>query len=168
MYGETGSISVSEQLLTYPSPNPTTVNWWQVRVNVGLGEGLVGSCPDTDIDLRNHLVRISIVIQQLNWHQLGTFRGSTWCFQTFYESVSFWIWTNSTLEKYPCCLETISEKPTNFSLNVGLEEDKTSHSFLLRVVFLPSISSTQVFGVTWHEIIMELFGVWFHFSILKG
>lgn len=46
-----------------------------------------------------------------------------------------------------------------FSLNVGLEEDKTSHSFLLRVVFLPSISSTQVFGVTWHEIIMELFGV---------
>ena len=46
-----------------------------------------------------------------------------------------------------------------FSLNVGLEEDKTSHSFLLRVVFLPSISSTQVFGVTWHETIMELFGV---------
>lgn len=46
-----------------------------------------------------------------------------------------------------------------FSLDVGLEEDKTSHSFLQRVVFSPSISSTQVFGVTWHEIIMELFGV---------
>ena len=34
-----GSISVSGQLPTYPSPNPTTVYWWQVRVNVGLGEG---------------------------------------------------------------------------------------------------------------------------------
>ena len=38
-----GSISVSGQLPTYPSPNPTlTVN--------GLEEGWVGSCPDTDID----------------------------------------------------------------------------------------------------------------------
>ena len=34
-----GSISVSGQLPTYPSPNSTTVNWQQVRVNVGLGEG---------------------------------------------------------------------------------------------------------------------------------
>ena len=38
---------MSGQLPTYPSPNPTTV-----RVNVGLGEGWVGSCPDTDIDLK--------------------------------------------------------------------------------------------------------------------
>ena len=45
-----GSISVSGQLPTYPSPNSTIVNWWQVTVNVGLGEGWVGSCPDTDID----------------------------------------------------------------------------------------------------------------------
>ena len=44
------SISVSGQLPTYPSPNSTTVNWQQVKVNVGLGEGQVGSCPDTDID----------------------------------------------------------------------------------------------------------------------
>ena len=34
-----GSISVSGQLPTYPSPNSTTVNWWQLKVNVGLGEG---------------------------------------------------------------------------------------------------------------------------------
>ena len=34
-----GSISVSGQLLTYPSPNSTTVNWQQVKVNVELGEG---------------------------------------------------------------------------------------------------------------------------------
>ena len=34
-----GSISVSGQLPTYPSPNPTTVSWQQFRVNVGLGEG---------------------------------------------------------------------------------------------------------------------------------
>ena len=46
-----GSMSVSEQLRTYPSPNPATVDWWQVRVNVGLGEGLVRNCSDTDFDL---------------------------------------------------------------------------------------------------------------------
>ena len=34
-----GSISVSGQLPTYPSPNSTKVNWQQVKVNVGLGEG---------------------------------------------------------------------------------------------------------------------------------
>ena len=45
-----GSISVSGQLPIYLSPNPSAVNWWQVRVNVGLGEGQVGSCLDTDID----------------------------------------------------------------------------------------------------------------------
>ena len=45
-----GSISVSGQLPTYPSPNPTfTLTCYQLTV-VGLGEGLVGSCPDTDID----------------------------------------------------------------------------------------------------------------------
>ena len=45
-----GSISVSGQLPTYPSPNSTTVNWQQVKVNVGLGEGQVGSYLDTDVD----------------------------------------------------------------------------------------------------------------------
>ena len=34
-----GLISVSGQLPTYPSPNSTTVNWQQVKVNAGLGEG---------------------------------------------------------------------------------------------------------------------------------
>ena len=33
-----GSMSVSEQLPTYPSPNSTTVNRQQVKVNVELGE----------------------------------------------------------------------------------------------------------------------------------
>ena len=37
-----GSISVSGQLPTYPSPNSTTVNWQQVKVNAGLGEGRGG------------------------------------------------------------------------------------------------------------------------------
>ena len=38
---------------TYPPPPcSTTVNWQQVKVNVGLGEGKVGSCPDTYIDPR--------------------------------------------------------------------------------------------------------------------
>ena len=36
---DVGSISVSGQLPTYPSPNSTTVNWQQVKVNVGFGEG---------------------------------------------------------------------------------------------------------------------------------
>ena len=41
-----GSISVSGQLPTYPSPNPTTVNWWQVRVNdpTFLGDFRVNLC----------------------------------------------------------------------------------------------------------------------------
>ena len=43
------TISLSGKLPTYPSPNSTTVNWHHVKVNVGLGEGYVGSCPDTDI-----------------------------------------------------------------------------------------------------------------------
>ena len=48
-----GSISVSGQLPTYPSPNPTfTLTCYQLT-NVGLGEGQVGSCPDTDIDPNN-------------------------------------------------------------------------------------------------------------------
>ena len=37
-----GSMSVSEQLGTYPSSNPTKVNWYQVRFNVGLKEGRGG------------------------------------------------------------------------------------------------------------------------------
>ena len=51
--GLIGSISVSGQLSTYPSPNSTTVNLQQVKINVGLGEGWVGSCQDTDIDPNN-------------------------------------------------------------------------------------------------------------------
>ena len=51
-YWELGSISVSGQLPTYPSPNPTlTLACYQLTV-VELGEGEVGSCPDTDIDPR--------------------------------------------------------------------------------------------------------------------
>ena len=34
-----GSISVSGQLPTYPSPNSITVSLQQVKVNVGLREG---------------------------------------------------------------------------------------------------------------------------------
>ena len=42
-----GSISVSGQLPTYPSLNPTlTSTCYQLTV-VELGEGKVGSCPDT-------------------------------------------------------------------------------------------------------------------------
>ena len=44
------SISVSGQLPTYPSPNPTlTLSCCQLTV-LELGEGYVESCPDTDID----------------------------------------------------------------------------------------------------------------------
>lgn len=44
-------MSVSEKLRTYLSPNPTTVDGQQVKVNVGLGEGKVWSYSDTDIEL---------------------------------------------------------------------------------------------------------------------
>ena len=57
-----GSISVSGQLPTYPSLNPTlTLTCYQLTV-VELGEGWVGSCSDTDIDPTSpHLQSISIV-----------------------------------------------------------------------------------------------------------
>ena len=43
-----GSISVSGQLPTYPSPNPTLIlTCYQLTV-VEFGEGKVGSCPDID------------------------------------------------------------------------------------------------------------------------
>ena len=49
-YGQSGSIPVSGQLPTYPSPNPAlTLSCYQLTF-VELGEGWVGSCPDTDID----------------------------------------------------------------------------------------------------------------------
>ena len=43
-------MSVSEKLRTYPSLNPKTVNRLQVRVDAGLGEGLMRSRSDTAID----------------------------------------------------------------------------------------------------------------------
>ena len=46
-------MSVSEQLLTYPSPDPkVTLTCYQLTV-IGLGEGQVRSCSGTDIDPRN-------------------------------------------------------------------------------------------------------------------
>ena len=53
IYRTTGSISVPEQLPTYPSPKPTLTLTCHLLTVVGLGEGWVGSCPDTDID-SNH------------------------------------------------------------------------------------------------------------------
>ena len=37
-------------------PAPTTINWKQVKVNVGLGEGLVPTCPDINIDLYMYII----------------------------------------------------------------------------------------------------------------
>ena len=42
-----GSIYVSEKLPTYPPPPPLFCPKWEVSVNVNLGEGLVGSFPET-------------------------------------------------------------------------------------------------------------------------
>ena len=50
IYRTTRSISVSGQLPTYPSPKPTLTLSCHPLTVVGLGEGLVGSCPDTVID----------------------------------------------------------------------------------------------------------------------
>ena len=40
------------KLPTYPSPKPTFCPKWEVSVNVGLGEGKVGSFPETYNDSR--------------------------------------------------------------------------------------------------------------------
>ena len=44
-----GSILVSEQLRTYPSPNATLTLTYYYLTIVGLGEGWVRSCSKTDI-----------------------------------------------------------------------------------------------------------------------
>ena len=41
------SLYVSRKLPAYPSPKPTFCPKWEVIVNVGLGEGRVGSFPET-------------------------------------------------------------------------------------------------------------------------
>ena len=45
-----GSLYASEKLPTHPSPKPTFCPKWEVSVNVGLGEGQVGSFPGTHND----------------------------------------------------------------------------------------------------------------------
>ena len=74
-----GSISVSGQLPTFPSPNPTlTLTCCQLTV-VELGEGQVGSCPDTDTDpnspcqnprkcTENSLKNMHTDIKGVKWH----------------------------------------------------------------------------------------------------
>ena len=75
-----GSTSVSGQLPTYPSPNPTLTV-------VGLGQGWVGSCSDTDIDPMLLLITVSkslfatppypkfSVFTHLQFHHLTQFSG---------------------------------------------------------------------------------------------
>ena len=47
IYVNSGSVKVSGKLPTYPSPNPTLILTSHFGQNVGLGEGLVGSFPET-------------------------------------------------------------------------------------------------------------------------
>ena len=49
-YTVNGLMSLSEQQPTYPFPYPKQSTDNKLRVTVGLGEGKVHSCPDTDID----------------------------------------------------------------------------------------------------------------------
>ena len=44
---EFGSLYISGKLPTYPSPKPRFCPKWEVSVDVGLGEGKVGSLPET-------------------------------------------------------------------------------------------------------------------------
>ena len=63
-----------------PPLNSTTVNWQQVKVNVGLGEGKVGSCPDTDIDPQSlhcqNIIKVSVFGLWSLVCVLKTFHGS--------------------------------------------------------------------------------------------
>ena len=42
-----GSVKVSGKMATYPSPNPTLILTSHFEQNVGLGEGSMGSFPET-------------------------------------------------------------------------------------------------------------------------
>ena len=47
------NLPVSEQLFTYPSPNPTLTLTWLL---LGLGEELLPSASDTNIALKHHVI----------------------------------------------------------------------------------------------------------------
>ena len=64
---------------TYPSPNSTTVNWKQVRVNVELGEGWVCSCPDTDIDPFTFINWVKLEFLRLTIHSEEASNSSIEC-----------------------------------------------------------------------------------------
>ena len=67
-----GSVSVSGQLPAY-SPSPKlTLTCYQLTV-VELGEGQVGSCPDTDIDPSNQHVTYSYNTLTLSGEEVAIF-----------------------------------------------------------------------------------------------
>ena len=60
-----GSLYVSGKLPTYSSLKPTFCPKWEVSVNVGLGEGYVGSFPETYNDPQN--VRAACPLDKLDF-----------------------------------------------------------------------------------------------------
>ena len=59
-----GLIQVSEKLPTYPSPKPTFYPKKKVSANVSLGQGQVGSLPETYLDLSNKVSRSYLGVKQ--------------------------------------------------------------------------------------------------------
>ena len=85
---------VSGKLPTYPFPRPTFCPKWEVSVNVGLGEGYVGSFPEKGLEITASQWTMSGLIGELTGQPFvlpvmltGHIR-------------SYWKWNKS---KFPCC-----------------------------------------------------------------
>ena len=89
-----GSLYVSGKLPTYSSLKPTFCPKWAVSVNVGLGEGYVGSFPETYNDPQN--VRAACPLDKLDFFVFfsipGTFhdfQARTWVLQLAFKKEKF-------------------------------------------------------------------------------
>ena len=72
--GTGGSLYVSRKLATYPSPKPTFCPIWEVSVDIGLGEGCVGSFPETYNDpnkRRLYSTKASKTFRSSFWAKVG-------------------------------------------------------------------------------------------------
>ena len=118
-----------EQLCTCPSPNPTTVNLWYVRIHFGLGEGWVYSRLDTVIDLYFLRSWLDVLMTLVSDFRLSTKRHfKTCCFHgTLPATASCW---SSSLTRWTRTECSTLKDQTSFSPapRRGRNKDQTAAS----------------------------------------
>ena len=87
-----GSLYVSGKLPTNTFPKPTFCPKWEVSVNVGLGEGYVGSFPEKGLEITTSQWTMSGLIGELT--------GQPFVLLVMLTVTFDWKWNKS---KFPCC-----------------------------------------------------------------